>query len=99
MIRLVRPDLRLLDAALGSDDALARALGVAVVPGWVTHTAVLERTREVLAIAPARARWGPRLFIAVDPTEPAAAADSADPPELVGWGGFKGPPADGAVEI
>lgn len=31
--------------------------------------------------------WGSRLFVA------------GDPPELVGWGGFKGPPHDGVVEI
>jgi ribosomal-protein-alanine N-acetyltransferase len=33
------------------------------------------------------AAWGSRLFVA------------GDPPELVGWGGFKGPPRDGVVEI
>ena len=31
--------------------------------------------------------WGSRLFVA------------GDPPELVGWGGFKGPPRGGVVEI
>jgi ribosomal-protein-alanine N-acetyltransferase len=31
--------------------------------------------------------WGTRLFVA------------GEPPELVGWGGFKGPPRDGVVEI
>ena len=32
-------------------------------------------------------RWGARLFLA------------GSPAELVGWGGFKGPPADGVVEV
>jgi RimJ/RimL family protein N-acetyltransferase len=31
--------------------------------------------------------WGARLFV------------SGEPPELVGWGGFKGPPRDGVVEL
>jgi RimJ/RimL family protein N-acetyltransferase len=31
--------------------------------------------------------WGTRLFMA------------GEPAELVGWGGFKGPPADGVVEL
>ena len=31
--------------------------------------------------------WGSRFFV------------SGDPPELVGWGGFKGPPEDGVVEL
>ena len=32
-------------------------------------------------------RWGTHLFLA------------GDPAELVGWGGFKGPPVDGVVEL
>jgi [ribosomal protein S5]-alanine N-acetyltransferase len=73
-LRLVRPDPALFTAG---DEALAAALGVTVVPGWVTFTG---------ALASARAeQWGTRLFV----------ADG----ELVGWGGFKGPPDDGAVEI
>jgi len=32
-------------------------------------------------------RWGTHLFLA------------GDPAELVGWGGFKGPPADGVAEL
>ena len=37
-IRLVRADLRLMDAALAGDEALAAALGHGVVAGWVTFT-------------------------------------------------------------
>lgn len=91
LIAVVRPihvDLHLLDAALAGDGALARALGHAVVPGWATFTTALQRTRDALAVDPGGAAWGARLFVA------------GDPPELVGWGGFKGPPdADGVVEL
>ena len=36
---------------------------------------------------PASVEWGPRLFI------------DEDPPRIVGWGGFKGPPSNGVVEL
>src|SRR3954469_19558362 len=93
MIRLIRPDPQLLDAAVGSDDSLARMLGVAVVPGWVIATAALERARDALAVDPERASWGTRFFIAEGPAEP------ADRPELIGWGGFKGPPGGGTCGV
>jgi len=86
-MRLVRPRLDDLDAALAGDDALARSLGVAVVPGWVSFTEALDHTRAAIAADPTRTNWGTRLFV------------DGDPPELVGWGGFKGPPAGGVVEI
>ena len=44
MIRLVRAGLRLLDAALEGDDALAEALGHDVVTGWITFTEALQPT-------------------------------------------------------
>ena len=87
MIRLVRADLALMDAALAGDGALAKALGVEVVHGWATFTDALRRTRDSLAGQPEGARWGTRLFV------------TEHPPELVGWGGFKGPPKDGVVEL
>ena len=87
VIRLVRADVSLLDAALKGDDALRRALGIEVVPGWVTFTEALAPTRDALAADPGRVEWGARFFVA------------GDPPELVGWGGFKGPPEDGVVEL
>jgi len=79
-MRLVRPDLELLDAALAGD-----VPGHTVVAGWASFTGALERTREALAVDPGMTEWGPRLFF----------ADS----ELVGWGGFKGAPAGGRVEV
>ena len=82
-MRLLQPDLEVLEAALAGADVR----GHAVVPGWASFTAALERTREALAVDPGMAEWGPRLFL------------SETPPELVGWGGFKGAPAHGRVEV
>lgn len=59
------------------DEALAAALGVTVVPGWVTFERALSGARA--------GQWGTRLFV--------------EDGELVGWGGFKGPPVEGTVEI
>jgi ribosomal-protein-alanine N-acetyltransferase len=87
LIRLVRPDLDLLDSAMAGDDALARALGIVVVPGWVSFTGALKQTRDAVAADPSSTEWGTRFFVC------------HDPPELVGWGGFKGPPLDGVVEL
>ncbi len=86
-IRLVRADPGLLEAALAGDDSLARALGHDVVAGWATFRQALQATRDALADDPAGAAWGARFFVAEDPAE------------LVGWGGFKGPPRDGVVEL
>lgn len=87
VIRLVPAAVELLDAAVIGDDALARVLGHDVVPGWVTFRQALQATRDALASSPGTPAWGPRFFV------------SAEPLELVGWGGFKGAPADGVVEI
>jgi ribosomal-protein-alanine N-acetyltransferase len=87
VVRPVRIDLDLLDAALAGDIALASRLGHDVVPGWVTFRDALQRTRDTVAADPGEAAWGSRLFV------------TAHPPELVGWGGFKGPPDNGVVEI
>jgi [ribosomal protein S5]-alanine N-acetyltransferase len=76
-----------MDAALAGDDALARALGHDVVPGWATFREALPPTRDALVEQPIGHAWGTRLFV------------SGDPPELVGWGGFKGTPNDGVVEV
>jgi ribosomal-protein-alanine N-acetyltransferase len=87
VIHLVRSDPELMDAALAGDDALARALRVEVVPGWVTFTEALQPTRDALAAPGADPHWGTRFFVTEDPSE------------LVGWGGFKGPPTDGVLEL
>jgi [ribosomal protein S5]-alanine N-acetyltransferase len=87
VIRLLIADVELLDAALAGDEELARALGCPVAPGWISFSEALPPARDALAADPGGAIWGTRLFLATDPDE------------LVGWGGFKGPPADGVVEI
>lgn len=76
-----------MDAALEGDDALGEALGHHVAAGWATFTEALGPTRDALAARPDGAAWGSRFFV------------TGDPPELVGWGGFKGPPNDGVVEL
>ncbi len=76
-----------MDAALAGDDSLARALGHDVVAGWATFTEALQPARDALAAKPDGSAWASRFFVA------------GDPPELVGWGGFKGPPKDGVVEL
>jgi [ribosomal protein S5]-alanine N-acetyltransferase len=71
-MRFIRPDSRLLDAALESDEALARALGHDVVPGWATVTDALQPRRDALGAQPNASAWGPRFFL------------TGEPPELVG---------------
>jgi ribosomal-protein-alanine N-acetyltransferase len=87
VVRLVRANLELMDAALAGNETLARAVGHDVVPGWITFTQALKPARDALAAGPGAAAWGTRFFV------------TDDPPELVGWGGFKGPPRDGVVEL
>ena len=88
MVRVIPAELHLLDAALAGDDALAGAVGRPVAPGWVTFTEALQPTRDALAANGGDTRWASRFFL------------TNDPPELVGWGGFKGPPdEDGVVEL
>jgi RimJ/RimL family protein N-acetyltransferase len=87
LIDLVRAEVGHLDAAIEGDDALANVLGHNVVAGWATFRGALPRARDALGAGPDGASWGTRLFVA------------GEPPELVGWGGFKGPPDNGVVEL
>ena len=86
-LRLVVAEARLLDAALEGPRALERALGIPVVDGWDVFPGSLVRVRDAVGDDPAAPRWRSRFFVA------------GEPPELVGWGGFKGPPSDGTVEL
>jgi [ribosomal protein S5]-alanine N-acetyltransferase len=86
-VRLMTPDLAALDAALDGREALARAVGCEVADGWAVFPGAVRRTRDAVAADPASVLWGTRFFI-VD-----------EPRTLVGWGGFKGPPRDGVVEL
>lgn len=87
VVRLVTPDLALLDAALEGTAALAGALDCAVAEGWDVFPGSLRRVRDAVAADPQSTRWGTRLFVLDEPRM------------LVGWGGFKGAPREGAVEL
>jgi RimJ/RimL family protein N-acetyltransferase len=86
-IRLLVPDLALLDAALAGHSELERALGYDVAEGWDVFPNAVRRTRDAVAADPGSTRWGTRLFVLDDPRT------------LVGWGGFKGPPRAGVIEL
>ncbi len=87
-VRLLAPDLTMLEAAIEGPESLSRALGgYAISEGWEVFDGALPRTRDALAANPEGTRWGTRLFV-LD-----------EPPTLVGWGGFKGPPVGGVVEL
>ena len=87
MVQLVRGTPELMEAAIAGDAALAEVLGHPVTAGWVSFTEALAPTRDEIVANPERAEWGVRFFLA------------GEPAELVGWGGFKGPPANGVVEL
>jgi RimJ/RimL family protein N-acetyltransferase len=54
---------------------------------WTMFPDALRATRDAVAADPDSARWGVRLFLLEDSGT------------VVGWGGFKGPPRDGVVEL
>jgi len=87
VIHVQRASIEMLDAALIDDDELARVLGHRVAPGWATFREALQPVRHALDTKPADFAWGPRFFVIDEPIE------------LIGWGGFKGAPADGVVEL
>jgi RimJ/RimL family protein N-acetyltransferase len=86
-LRLVTPGLELIDLAIGDPDGLGRALDCEIADGWFVFPGALLHTREALDLDPGSARWGTRFFL------------TETPRELVGLGGFKGPPTRGAVEL
>jgi RimJ/RimL family protein N-acetyltransferase len=84
------PDL--LAAALEEPAALGAGLGARVPPSWPPEfldSPALEFTRDRLAEAPQHGAWW--MYFIVLP----AAGDRV----LIGTAGYKGPPADGTVEI
>jgi ribosomal-protein-alanine N-acetyltransferase len=86
-LRLITPGLALLDAAVLDSARLARMLDAELADGWEVFAGALVPIRAVVADDPRSTRWGTRLFLL------------AAPPTLVGWGGFKGPPRGGVVEL
>lgn len=75
-----------LEALMDSDAAFTERFGIPVIEGWAGFPEALPVTLEA-ARRRDRDPWGGHLFF--------DAADGA----LVGFGGFKGAPADDAVEI
>ena len=89
-VELVVARLEHLDAALDSPERLSESLGGAeVAPGWEVFPEAVRGSRDRLAAAGNGEGnpWGTHLFLI------------SEPRTLVGWGGFKGPPADGTVEV
>ncbi|HVS11423.1 MAG TPA: GNAT family protein [Planctomycetota bacterium] len=90
---LVAPDGAIERAAAGGPQALARALGARVPRDWPPPMAanVLGYWAVRLEAEPALRGWTARYWLL---------ERDAGEPELVGYGGFKGPPdAEGTVEV
>ena len=87
LVDLVTADLAALDAAIVGPAALGRAVGCEVADDWDVFAQALQRTRDAVAAYPESARWGTRFFVLDEPRA------------LVGWGGFKGSPDGGVVEL
>jgi RimJ/RimL family protein N-acetyltransferase len=86
-VRLVVADPALLEAAIDDPATLGHALDAEVADGWAVFPEALPRERERVAADPGGPGWGMRLFVLDEPRI------------LVGFGGFKGPPREGVVEL
>jgi hypothetical protein len=75
-----------LEALAAGDDEFSAAFGIPVEPGWLEFPEALSYALESDGDDP-HPEWGFHLFFAT--------ADGA----LVGNGGWKGPPVDGAAEL
>ena len=93
-LRLIAATAGQLRAELAGRDALAHALGAAVPDDWPPElygehiSAVVEWVTAALEASPDAAHWLQYYFLLDGPE-----------PMLVGVGGFKGAPRDGAVEL
>jgi GNAT superfamily N-acetyltransferase len=76
-----------LDALLGAADTFEREFGVSVAPAYLDSPNVLAICREALVLDPSRLAWWCHLAILRRERR------------LVGFGGYKGVPTHGAVEI
>jgi RimJ/RimL family protein N-acetyltransferase len=90
-LRLIPASSAMIAAELDSPEKLAQALGVEVPPDWPPeyHDAEVLRFWDEQLAQPGAAGWW--LYYAV--------ATQSATPTLVGSVGYKGPPADGVVEI
>lgn len=86
-ILLVDATFDLIDAARRDADRLSRLLTAGIADGWLDFPEALEAMEADYAKSPGPREWG-TLFFLLD-----------TPRTLVGWGGYKGAPQEGAVEI
>ena len=86
MVRVEPATVAWLEALVEGDEVFEERFGVRVEPGWAGFPEAVP-----LVLAELRdgrpAEWGTHLFFAAD--------DGA----LIGFGGWKGPPVDGAAEL
>ena len=76
-----------LAALIDPDRQFERSFGITVAPGYLEFQGALQRSLDQITTGGVDPRWVTHLFI------------HRDQFALVGLGGFKGPPTDGAVEI
>jgi [ribosomal protein S5]-alanine N-acetyltransferase len=74
------------EALIAGDDVFATRFGITVAPGYLDFPEALSRTRDELANG-MPSEWYSHLIIDTDTNT------------LVGFGGYKGPPTEGEVEI
>ena len=86
MVQVLPARVEWLEALATGDDTFSERFGISVVPGWVGFPEALVPALDGARGAPGDP-WGPHLFF-----------DDVDD-ALVGFGGYKGPPQGGAVEI
>lgn len=86
MVRVVPARVDWLEALLVGDDVFAERFGIAVASGWVGFPEALPDALDDARHDP-ESPWGTHLFF-----------DEADG-ALVGFGGFKGAPQNGEVEL
>ena len=84
--RIQPVSLEQVEALLEGDDVFTERFGLAVAPGYLDFPEALPRTRDELANG-MPSEWYSHLII------------EADTNTVVGFGGYKGPPTDGEVEI
>ena len=65
-VRLVPPNVELLDAALEDPPALARLLGCELAEGWNMFPEVVREARGLMVAHPESTRWGLRLLVVID---------------------------------
>lgn len=86
-ILLIDANFELLDAARRTPARLAALLNAEIAEGWLEFPEALEIMCADYEKSPGAREWGTLFFIAEIPRR------------LVGWGGYKGAPNEGAVEI